>query len=46
MAKEPINKDVADCLYVGIMTRYRFVQYGLFAKRTFEIAGELVNKGV
>lgn len=43
---EPISKDAAECLYVGIMTDTGSFSYACSRKRTFEIAGELVNKGV
>ena len=44
--EQAINKDAAICLYVGIMTDTGSFSYACSRKRTFQIAGELVEKGV
>ncbi len=41
-----IDKNAAECLYVGIMTDTGSFSYACSRKRTFDIAGELVGKGV
>lgn len=43
---EYINKESAECLYVGMMTDTGSFSYACSRERTFSIAGELVGKGV
>lgn len=44
--EESINRSAAECLYVGMMTDTGSFSYACSRKRTFAIAGELVEKGV
>ncbi len=44
--KETIDKDIAICLYTGIVTDTGRFQYSSTTKETFRIAGELLDLGV
>ena len=46
LGHETINTDSAICLYVGIMTDTGSFSYACSRGRTFQIAGELISKGV
>jgi bifunctional oligoribonuclease and PAP phosphatase NrnA len=41
-----INKDVAECLYVGIMTDTGSFSYACNYSQTYEITAALINKGI
>jgi len=43
---EVVNKNAAECLYIGMMTDTGSFSYACSRERTFAIAGELVGKGV
>lgn len=41
-----INKDIATCIYLGMMTDTGSFQYNGVNSKTFEIASDLLNKGI
>ncbi len=44
--KDKITKDIAECLYVGIIHDTGVFQYSCTSSRTMEVAGELMDKGI
>lgn len=46
LSHEVVNTDSAICLFVGIMTDTGSFSYACSRGRTFQIAGELISKGV
>ena len=46
MDPEKITKDIAECLYVGIVTDTGMFQYEATTSKTMRIAGELMDKGI
>lgn len=46
MDKEKVSKEVASCLYTGIIHDTGVFHHNCTSKRTMEIAGELIEKGI
>lgn len=46
MDKEKLTKEIAECLYLGIVHDTGVFQYSCTSSKTMQIAGELMDKGI